>query len=208
MPRPSGRSYRSPVRQRQADATRARITAAAHRLLLTHGYAGMTIDAIAKEAEVAAPTVYAAFGSKTGILRELLDRARFGPGFAELVQQAMETSDPLERLRMVARIARTVYESESALVDLLRGAGVVAPELAALEKEGEDHRYEAQEPNIKLLIQSGKLRPDLDATQARDVMWSLTTRELYRMLVRERGWSSDRYETWLADMLKQALVAE
>jgi hypothetical protein len=79
--------------------------------------------------------------------------------------------------------------------------------LAALEKESEDRRYEAQAPNIALLLQSGRLRPELDATTARDVLWSLTGRELYRMLVRERGWTSERYEAWLADMLMQALLS-
>jgi AcrR family transcriptional regulator len=208
MARPSGRTYQSPARQRQADETRSRIAAAARQLLLTNGYAGMTVDAIAKEAGVAAPTVYAVFGSKTGILAELLDQARFGPGFAELVRQTMETSEPVDRLRFVARIARTVYESESSVVDLLRGAGVVAPELAALEKESECRRYEAQEPNIELIVQAGRLKEGLDATTARDVLWGLTARELYRMMVRERGWTSDRYEGWLADMLIKALLSE
>ena len=56
MGRQSGRTYQSPARQRQADETRCRIAAAARQLLLTHGYAGMTVDAIAKEAGVAAAT--------------------------------------------------------------------------------------------------------------------------------------------------------
>jgi len=208
MARPSGRTYQSPARQRQADETCNRIAAAARQLLQTHGYAGMTVDAVAKEAGVAAPTVYAVFGSKIGILAELLDQARFGLRFEELVQQTMATSEPVDRLRMVARIARTVYESESTIVDLLRGAMVVAPELANLKKESECQRYEAQEPNITLIIQAGRLRQDLDATSARDVLWSMTGRESYRMLVHERGWTPERYETWLADMLIKALLSD
>src|SRR5689334_14916995 len=127
MARQSGRTYQSPARQRQADETRRRIADAARQRLVTHGYAGMTIDAIAKAAEVAVPTVYAVFGSKTGILTELLDQARFGPGFEDLVRQALGAADEADRLRFVARIARSVYESESTILDLLRGAGVVAP---------------------------------------------------------------------------------
>lgn len=207
MARQSGRTYQSPARQRQADETRRRIADAARRLLLTHGYAGMTVDAIAREAEVAAPTVYAVFGSKTGILAELLDQARFGPGFAELIRQTKETAEPAERLQFVARIARSVYDAESTMVDLLRGAGAVAPELATAENKLECRRYEAQEQNISLIIQAGRLREGLDATTARDVLWSLTGRELYRMLVRERGWTPDRYEAWLADMLIAALIS-
>ncbi|HLK56036.1 MAG TPA: helix-turn-helix domain-containing protein [Chthonomonadaceae bacterium] len=208
MAHPSGRTYQSPARQRQADETRRRIADAARSLLLTHGYAKMTVDAIAKEAGVAAPTVYAIFRSKAGILEELLDQARFGPGFAELARQAYETSEPSERLRFVARIACSIYASESTMLDLLRGAGVVKPELAELDKKLECRRYEAQESTILLIIQAGRLREGLDATTARDVLWGLTGRELYRMLVHERGWTADQYEAWLADTLIRALLSD
>jgi AcrR family transcriptional regulator len=207
MRRESGRSYQSPARQRQADETKQRIADAAQRLLLAHGYAGMTIDAIAKEAEVAAQTVYAVFRSKRGILAELLDRATMGASHEERVRQVAGTTDPEERLKLVARIARNVFESESAMMDLLRGAGVVAPELAALETERECRRYEAQQSNIALLIDAGRLKPGLDREEARGVLWTLTSRDIYRMLTRERSWTPERYEAWLAEMLAAALLS-
>jgi AcrR family transcriptional regulator len=207
MRRESGRSYQSPARQRQADETKQRIADAAQRLLLAHGYAGMTIDAIAKEAEVAAQTVYAVFRSKRGILAELLDRATMGASHEERVRQVAGTTDPEERLKLVARIARSVFESESAMMDLLRGAGVVAPELAALETERECRRYEAQESNIALLMDAGRLKPGLSREEARGVLWTLTSRDIYRMLTRERSWTPERYEAWLAEMLAAALLS-
>jgi AcrR family transcriptional regulator len=72
------RPYQSPTRQRQADETRSRIAAAARKLLEEHGYAGMTMEAVAQEAGVAVATVYSVFGSKTRVLSEILDAARFG----------------------------------------------------------------------------------------------------------------------------------
>ena len=94
----------------------------------------------------------------------------------------------------------------SAILDLLRGAGVVAPEFARLERQKECQRYERQEGTIALLRSSGKLRVGLDYTTARDIFWALTGRDLYRMLVRERGWSADKYEGWLAVTLVDSLV--
>jgi hypothetical protein len=38
-------------------------------------------------------------------------------------------------------------------------------------------------------------------------MWMLTGRDLYRMLVLERGWSSDDYEAWLASALIALLTS-
>lgn len=206
MPKKIVRSYYSLVRQRQADETRTRIAAAARQLILSNGYAAATIEAIAREAGVATPTVYAVFGSKRQILTELIDRAAFGPAYQALVGEVHEIVDPVARLRFSARIARQVYDSERLEFDLLRKAGVVVPELAAIEHEKESGRYEGQAPTIKLLIESGKLRSGLDEKEARDIFWTFTARDIYRMLVIERKWSSDRYEKWLSDSIVSALV--
>ena len=144
MPAKPKRSYQSAVRERQAGETRQRIAAAARRLLVSKGYAAMTIDAIAREAGVAAQTVYAVFGSKAGILTEILDEARFDDSYQELVRQAMSVPDPRARLRYAARIARQIFDSERPVLDLLRGAGVLAPELLRVKRERESMRYERQ----------------------------------------------------------------
>ncbi|MCY1009855.1 TetR/AcrR family transcriptional regulator [Nannocystis pusilla] len=206
MAKPEARPYHSPARRRQADATRQQILAAARTLLAAHGYEDTTIDAIARAAGVAAPTVYAAFGSKRGIVAELINQGRFGPAYETAVTAALTTEEPAERLAFAAKIARTVYEGERAELELLRGVGVVAPELAALEREGELDRREAQRGVIEALAEAGQLREDLDVEAARDVFWALTNRELFRLLVLERGWSADRWQEWLAGMLTSALL--
>jgi AcrR family transcriptional regulator len=200
------RPYLSPTRQRQADETRARIVAAARKLLEEHGYAGMTMEAVATKAGVAVATVYAVFGSKTGILREIIDAARFDESYQNLVREAMQSTDPRERLRFPARIARRIYESEHSVLDLLRGAGAVAPELAQSESERECTRYDAQAVMIQFLVRTRSLRRGLDPKQARDILWSLTSRDLYRLLVRDRGWTAQQYEDWLGNTLVEALV--
>jgi AcrR family transcriptional regulator len=200
------RSYYSLVRQKQADETRTRIATAARQLILSKGYEAATMDAIARAAEVAPATIYSVFGSKRRILKELIDRAAFGPAYQELVDQTMQLKDPVERLRRAPRIARQIYDSERAEFDLLRKAGVIIPELAAIEREKECSRYEAQGPTITLLVQSGKLRADLNEEKARDLFWTLTARDIYRNLVVERGWTSAQYEAWISEAIIYALV--
>ena len=166
----------------------------------------MTIEAIAQRAEVSAPSVYAIFKSKTGVLTELLDQSAFGADYEDAVRQALTASDPETRLRLAAPIARQIHDAQSAAFDLLRGAGVVAPELAKLEQQRECLRYERQERMIISLRDARRLRPELDHGTARDIFWMLTGRDVYRMLVRERGWSSQKYQDWLADTLVQSLL--
>jgi AcrR family transcriptional regulator len=174
--------------------------------LQSEGYAGMTIEAIAQRAEVSAQSVYAIFKSKTGILTELLDQSTVGADYEKAVQRALNASDPETRLRLAAPIARQIHDAQSATFDLLRGAGVVAPELAKLEQQRERLRYERQERMIISLRDARRLRPKLDYGTARDIFWMFTGRDVYRMLVRERGWSSQKYQDWLADSLVRSLL--
>jgi len=200
------RTYKSLVRQRQAGDTRVRIIEAARALLQSEGYAGMTIEGIAQRAEVSAQSVYALFKSKTGILIELLDQSTFDTEYDDAVRRALSATDPETRLRLAAPIARQIHDAQSATFDLLRGAGVVAPELAKLEQQREGLRYERQERMIISLRDAGRLQPGLDQAAARDIFWMLTGRDVYRMLVRERSWSSQKYQDWLADSLVHSLL--
>jgi AcrR family transcriptional regulator len=206
MPKAAKRLYKSTVRQRQAHETGQRIVEATRQLLETEGYAGMTIDAVARRAEVSVQTVYAAFGSKTGIFVELLNQTTFGAQYEDTVRRIMEEKEPEKRLRGAARIARLIHDAQREGFELLRGAGVVAPELARLEEERERMRYERQEAMIVSLRDAKRLRPKMTYQAARDILWTLTGSDVYRMLVRERGWSSQKYQDWLADTLVRSLL--
>src|SRR5437667_5431663 len=201
------RPYKSAVRQRQASDTRRRIMEAAGELLQREGYAGMTVEAIAQRAEVSAQTVYATFKSKTGILIALLDQSMFGADYDEVIRDALSANDPETRLRRAASVARQIRGAQSAAFDLLRGAGVVAPELAKLERQRERLRYEKEEGMIIFLRDAGRLRPGLNHKTARDIFWMLTGGDVYRMLVRERGWSPRQYQGWMADVLVLSLLS-
>jgi AcrR family transcriptional regulator len=201
------RPYKSSLRQRQAGDTRRRIVEAAQQLLKSEGYGGMTIEGIALRADVSAQTIYAIFKSKTGILVALLDQSMFGPDYDEVVRQTLSASDPETRLRSAASVARQLRGAQSAAFELMRGAGVVAPELAKLEQQRERLRYAGEKSVITFLRDSGRLRPELTEKTARDIFWMLTGGDAYRMLVRERGWSPQKYQEWLADTLVHSLLS-
>lgn len=207
MPKTKQRPYKSLVRQRQGEDTRRRIVEATRQLLQIEGYAGMTIEAIAQRAEVSTQSVYAIFKSKTGILIALLDQSTFGSDYEKVVRQAVSESDPETRLRRAAGVARQIRGAQSAAFNLMRGAGVVAPELAKLQQQRERLRYEKEEGMITFLRDSGRLRAGLSHKAARDIFWMLTGGDVYRMLVSERRWSPQQYQDWLADTLVHSLLA-
>jgi TetR/AcrR family transcriptional regulator, regulator of autoinduction and epiphytic fitness len=200
------RPYRSQLRQRQAEETRRRILVAARELLTSRGYANTTLEMIAQAAEVSPKTVSAVFGSKHGILAELVNPAAFDTHVQLLLDQLRTSQEPLQRVALVVLITRQVYESLISQFELLRTAGVVAPELADLARQVELRRRKNQAYLIADLQEQGVLRHSLTSEEATDVLWALTSYDLYRMLVVERHWPPVYYETWLTHLLIQHLL--
>jgi AcrR family transcriptional regulator len=146
----------------------------------------VTIAQIAEHADVAGSTIYALFGSKAGILRALMRRAIFNADYERIASELRGVADPIEQLRLTAAVARSIYDGESKEMALLRGASAFSPELKKLEREFEDRRYEIQSDRLANLFERQLQRPDVSLKQARDLVWMLTSRDVYRMLVIER----------------------
>jgi TetR/AcrR family transcriptional regulator, regulator of cefoperazone and chloramphenicol sensitivity len=200
------RSYHSTVRANRAKKTRAAILKAAQRLFTETGFSATTITEIADRAGCSPGTVYVLFASKAGILASLVEAVAFGEPYRHAVQTQTEIDDPATKLRSAAHIARLIYESESQMFALLRGAGFVSAELAHWERALEERRYDRQKPLIRYLAGRKALAPGVSMERTRERLWALTSRELYRHLVVERGWSSAEYETWLGDLLVSNLL--
>jgi AcrR family transcriptional regulator len=200
------RLYHSRARQRQAEETRRRILAATRELFASRGYAGTTLEAIAEIAEVSPKTVSAVFGSKRAILAELINPNAFSTDVQHLLDELRATPEPSRRLSLVAQITRQAYEPLVLELELLRTAGAVAPELADLARHIGTRRRQNQAQLIAYLHERQVLRHGLPPEEATDVLWALTSYDLYRMLVVEQRWEPTRYETWLAQLLIQHLL--
>jgi AcrR family transcriptional regulator len=200
------RRYRSPTRQRQARDTRRRILEAAGALFVRHGYAGTTLEAVAAAADVSPKTVVAAFSSKRGILAELLGPVAFGQRFQQLLGRLQATSDPRLRVGLAAQLACEVYATLGPEFALLRGAGTVAPELADLAQRVETRRRQNVAQLVAYLDERRVLQRGSSRDEATDVVWAVTGYDLYRMLVIECGWTSDRYVAWLTNFLVGRLL--
>ena len=52
----------------------------------------------------------------------------------------------------------------------------------------------------------GALRKELKPADAAERLWLLTSVEQYLLAIDVLGWSPDRYEQWLGDLLDQELL--
>lgn len=207
MNRRKNRKYVSPTREQQAAATRSRILDAAEHLLAQKGFAGMTVAEVAKRAGVSSQTVYAIFSSKAGIISAAIeDRVLNDDHNVDTIKQLLTSDNAMVILRSMARLLCNVYQGNAPTFTAVYGARVVSPQLAELDNELGEIRLQKQEDAVAILMDTGELLPHLDAEAVRDIVWTLTSRDIYRLLVVQRGWTPERYEEQLAAMLAAAIV--
>jgi AcrR family transcriptional regulator len=192
-------------RQRQARATRHAVARAARRLFAARGYRATTIEAIAGESQIPAPTIYSAFGGKAAILEQVRLDWIAESSVAELHAQALAVADPRERLAMAAHWTRRQFDLGYDIITVHAEAAGADPNVATSWSQAMDGRERAIAQLVAPLSQAEGGR--LPAKRAVDVYVALTRVEIYRELVAERGWTSQEFEEWLTGALQSALLA-
>ena len=210
--RSSTRTYHSPRRREQAEATRVAILAAAQRLFERDGYVGTSVTAIAREAEVTPRTVYLGFETKAGLLRAVWNRALRGerdeaPVAAQRwFQEVLEESDPERTLRLNARNSRRFKERSTELLQVVRDAAPLEAEIAGLWDRIQTD-YHANQRAVVESLAPGALRRGLSVTRAADIIWTLNHPNTWIQLAVLRGWTPTRYERWVGDTSCHQLLA-
>lgn len=207
------RQYHSPRRAAQARATREAIRRAAHTLFLAEGYAATTIVAIADEADVAPQTIYSQFGTKAAIVKELLDVSIVRddepvpvadrPWFQRVFDEGLGGH---ERLRRYASAVRRIYEGAGSTFEIIRRGADGDPELAELWATNQRARRMVVTRILDAVLVDSGLRTGVSRDEAVDLLWVLHGPEMFHLLTVECGWTSDRYESWLADTFCEQLL--
>jgi AcrR family transcriptional regulator len=204
------RHYTSTRRQEQAAETRLRITHAAHDLFVEKGYGRTTIAEIAMRAGVAIETVYAAFGNKRTLLRQvwyvsfrgdeddvrLLDRPEIRAVLAE--------PDLAARFEHHAVVVTAVCRRIAPLLTALQGAAASEPAAAAMLSEWDEQRLDACTRYAKAAAATGQLA--VSQAECRDVLAATMDGALWHRLVAERGWTDPRFAAWLGRLWISQLV--
>ncbi|GAC1509064.1 MAG: hypothetical protein NVS1B3_10750 [Candidatus Dormibacteraceae bacterium] len=204
------RTYSSEGRRKRAEAKRLEILEIARDLFLQHGYRATTMEAIAQKAEVAAETVYAAFGNKSKLFTRVIDIAVVGDAREvpllqrEWVGQIKAEPDPRVRLLRLTELSASVLARVGPLHSLVRAVMEGDPEVAAIKLRQDELRYQGQLEFVRLL--DGSLRPGLTLETARDIYWTVASPEVHHLLTIDRKWTRKRYQEWLMSVLEPALL--
>lgn len=200
------------LRAEQSERTRQRIIQAATSLFLSGGYAGTTLQAIAREAGVAVETVYSRFKNKTNLLAAILEDgivpSQDGRDIFDSpeIEQIRAMPEQREQVRLLAAFSRGILERTDAAHRILRSAAEVDEQASQLQKQDTARRLDGQRIYIDLLLANGSLRSGLSPEDAAVTYSALANPETYFLLVNTAGWSAERFEEWLAESVARLLL--
>jgi AcrR family transcriptional regulator len=209
----TARPYRTEVRAEQARATRSRIIAAAHALLLRPGgYAAMTITDLARAAAVSPQTIYNSIGGKAEVVKAVWDMTIAGdedtqpmserPAFRKVT----EAADVDTYAAAYASWVRAIEDRIGPLLSALLAHGTAGdPVLEELVAKIERERRMGNANSLTGLIAHRQLPRHHRRTDLIDAIWTLTAPEIYDRLVHRAGWTPRAYERWLAQQLTATL---
>ena len=207
------RTYSSPLRASQAAATRRAVLDAARELFIQQGYGATTVDQIAARAGVSKPTVFTAVGNKQTVLSAVRDVAMAGDdeaiavGQRPLAQEIFAESDQHRAVELLAELMTGIDRRYSEIDHVLRGAASSGePGLRELWETSETQRLTGARLWANALSSKGALRKGVDVDAAVDVLWLYMAPDHYYRLVHRRGWTTERFEQWLVDTLRQQLL--
>jgi AcrR family transcriptional regulator len=198
------RRYDGSRRRAAAGQTRRAIVAAARLLFLERGYAATTMPAIAAAAGVALDTLYAAVGPKPALFGHMVEISISGadepvPALErDYVREIRAESDPRRKLELYARATRLIQERLAPLFRVLRDAAQGDAQLTALWEQISQRRAANMRMLAAELASAGGLRDGVTVEEAADVIWATNSPEFFLLLVHERRWHPDRFESWLA----------
>jgi AcrR family transcriptional regulator len=198
--------------QARTRLARRAVIDAAHTLFLDRGYGATTIDAISALSDVPPATVYRLYSSKRGILKALLDVSIAGDDEAvplsdrPPVRSLLVDPDPKSMVESLVHFAAEVNARTAAIYRILTSAAASDTDAAALLDELTRQRQQGQGRVARALARGRALRPTLRERDASDIIHALVSPEVYGLLVVDRRWPPERYETWLTTTLVDQLL--
>lgn len=179
--------------------THAAILDAAHELLAEHGYAGVSMEAVARRASAGKPTLYRWWPSKTALLIELYEREK-SRVLAEVPDLGSAQKELVALIKGVHRFWRKTPAGQ-AFRSIIAEAQA---DEAALRSLRDDFLPRGRATALAILDRAagrGEIAPDADRELLLDVLFGFSW---YRLLTHQLRDSSGAVERLIAALLAAA----
>ncbi|WP_157103799.1 TetR/AcrR family transcriptional regulator [Nocardia harenae] len=199
------RKYEQVARAENAELTRRKILDAVAQRLREAPAEPVSLERVAKLAEVSRTTIYADFGSRAGLfdafVRDLWERT----GLGEL-SAAVTDAEPRAHLRAAIAAASRMKSRDLEIYRVLHAMDRLDPASAGdAVRHMEEDRRGGVEYLARRLADGGVLRADVTTEWATDVLWALTGFDALDHLLTGRGLDVDAAVERLTTTAERAL---
>lgn len=194
-------------REENTVATKERIVDAAEVLFDKYGITSTSLASIAQEANVSTGTIFAYYPAKSDIIRAILRRLFEKSTLRDLPSEPARSPDEaMDQLRAIVQRAVDAGARSVRAVSAAWSAIQLDPAFAGLWEREQSRRWNELKLFTTQWAENGLLKPNLSATQAADILWSMTGPLVFRAFVRESGWDTQQYDRWLKMVLYREVL--
>lgn len=180
----SPRPYRMGKREAAAGETRSRILEAARQLLASESETDLSMDAIARRADVSRLTIYYQFKSRPGLLEALYDYLAFR-GNMQRMAEVFREPEASAALRKLVRTFIDFWSSDPIVIRRLRAMAALDAEIAQGIRTRDARREHAAREILRRMAQNRRKKLTTGKQNlAADVLSMLTSFETYDALAR------------------------
>src|SRR5690606_34295674 len=124
----------------------------------------------------------------------------------EFVARNRAEPDPVRKLEAYGEHVGALAPRISPILLVVRDAAVSDGDARAVWEQVQAERLIGMTAFATHLDEEGHLRADVARDEARDVLWTHNAVELWDLLVRQRGWTDERFGRWVGRQLVAALL--
>ena len=195
-------------RTQRRQRSRRRMLDATERICEESGDTGFTLSEVAEAAGVTRQTVYQHFGSKGGLLLELVDhidrRNELGTAIAEVFSAGTAKAAVVGYFELTAEYTPLILPIAKAIDQNRR----TDPDAAAAWDDRMAGRLRSCTRLAERLTREHTLREGWTTETAADLIYSATSVQGWELLVEERGWAPHEWASRNAELVLKALVED
>ena len=193
-------------REEYAWQTRQDVVAAARKLFATQGYAGTTVESIARAARVSPATVYAQCGGKEGLLGSLMDTWTSGDLVQRIIANCAAEPDPRAALDVLAEGYLEIYRQSGDIIRIVTAAAASTTSAQQFLTIADSRHREALAAILEPLVKQGALIEGLTAVEAAEIVFFHFHFGQFSLAAETFGWGEDRAAEWITERIAAAIL--
>ena len=114
--------------------------------------------------------------------------------------------DPRRQIELFSRDITGILARVAPLCEVMRSAAKTEKEIARLVQHMLRERLDNMTIFVRQVASHGGLREGMDVPAAAELVWTITSPEVFLLLTRDRNYTKERYSAWLETTLTRLLL--